>query len=55
MAMVLIIFALDIGNYPQQAFVQYPTNILFYLAMAIINVTMRLDKQKNEAQPAITG
>jgi len=50
MAMVLIIFALDIGNYPQQAFVQYPTNILFYLAMAIINVTMRLDKQKNELQ-----
>lgn len=54
MAMVLIIFALDIGNYPQQAFVQYPTNILFYLAMAIINVTMRLDKQKSDAQPAIT-
>ncbi|MDO3641021.1 O-antigen ligase [Mucilaginibacter sp. L3T2-6] len=51
MAMVLTIFALDIGNYPQQAFVQYPTNILFYLAMAIINVTMRLDKQKNEFQP----
>ncbi|MDB4923565.1 O-antigen ligase [Mucilaginibacter sp.] len=50
MAMVLIIFALDIGNYPQQAFVQYPTNILFYLAMAIINVTIRLDKQKNQVQ-----
>lgn len=48
MAMVLIIFALDIGNYPQQAFVQYPTNILFYLAMAIINVTMRLDRQKQQ-------
>jgi hypothetical protein len=55
MAMVLIIFALDIGNYPQQAFVQYPTNILFYLAMAIINVTMRLDRQKSQEQPAITG
>jgi len=49
MAMVLIIFALDIGNYPQQAFVQYPTNILLYLAMAIINVTMRLDKQKQQS------
>jgi hypothetical protein len=55
MAMVLIIFALNIGNYPQQAFVQYPTNILFYLAMAIINITIRLDKQKNWLQPAITG
>ena len=55
MAMVLIIFALDIGNYPQQAFVQYPTNILFYLAMAIINVTYRLDKPNRVLQPAITG
>ena len=54
MAMVLIIFALDIGNYPQQAFVQYPTNILFYLAMAIINVTYRLDKPNRESQQAIT-
>lgn len=53
MAMVIIIFALDIGNYPQQAFVQYPTNILFYLAMAIINVTYRLDKKNNLPQPAI--
>jgi len=52
MAMVLIIFALDIGNFPQQAFVQYPTNILFYLAMAIINVTKRLDTQKRELQAA---
>ncbi len=55
LAMVLIIFALDIGNYPQQAFVQYPTNILFYIAMAIINVTMRLDKQNSAPQPEISG
>ena len=51
LAVVLIIFALDIGNYPQQAFVQYPNNILFYLGMAIINVTMRLDIQKRELKP----
>lgn len=43
LAMLLIVFALCFGNYPQQAFVQYPTNILFFLAMAILNVTMRLD------------
>ncbi|MCO5947010.1 O-antigen ligase family protein [Mucilaginibacter flavidus] len=55
MAMVLIIFALDIGNFPQQAFVQYPTNILFYLAMAVINVTMRLDKQKNWPKPVVAA
>lgn len=43
LAMILIIFALDIGNYPQQSIVQYPTNILFFLAAALLNVTMRLD------------
>jgi len=43
LAMILIIFAFDIGNYPQQALVQYPSNILFFLAMAILNITMRLD------------
>ncbi|WP_428331027.1 O-antigen ligase family protein [Mucilaginibacter sp.] len=55
LAMILIIFALDFGNYPQQAFVQYPTNILFYLAMAILNVTMRLDLQQRGLQPTIAA
>jgi hypothetical protein len=43
LGMVLFIFAFDIGNYPQQALVQYPSNVLFFLAMAILNITMRLD------------
>ena len=51
LAMVLIIFALDIGNYPQQAIVQYPSNILFYLAVALLNIIMRLD---NEQQKSIS-
>ena len=46
LAMILIIFAFDVGNFPQQALVQYPSNILFYLAMALLNVTMRLDIQQ---------
>jgi O-antigen ligase len=46
LAMVLIVFALNIGNYPQEALVQFPTNIYFYLVTAIIVVTYRLDKQK---------
>lgn len=45
LAMVLIVFALNIGNYPQEALVQFPTNIYFYLVTAIIVVTYRLDKQ----------
>ncbi len=46
LAMVLIIFALSVGNFPQEAIVQFPLNIYFYLAVAIINITLRLDQQK---------
>lgn len=48
LAMILIIFALDIGNYPQQSIVQYPTNILFFLAAALLNVTMRIDIEQRK-------
>lgn len=44
LAMVLVIFVLNLGNYPQEALVQFPSNINFYLAAAIINVTYRLDR-----------
>ncbi|MDB5126453.1 MAG: O-antigen ligase protein [Mucilaginibacter sp.] len=50
LAMVLIIFVFNIGNYPQQALVQYPSNILFYLACALLNVTLRLDRQERKAE-----
>ncbi|HMG84023.1 MAG TPA: O-antigen ligase family protein [Ferruginibacter sp.] len=48
LAMILIVFALNIGNYPQEALVQYPTNIYFCLAMALINITLKLDREKND-------
>ena len=48
LAMVIIVFALCIGNYPQEALVQYPTNIYFCLIMALINITLRLDQTKTE-------
>lgn len=47
LASVLIVFALNIGNYPQEALVQYPSNIYFYLVAAMITVTKRLDDQQN--------
>ena len=53
MAMILIIFALDIGNYPQQSIVQYPTNILFFLAAALLNVTLRLDVEQRRSTPVV--
>ena len=55
LAMILIVFAFNIGNYPQQAFVQYPSNILFYLAVAIMTVTMRLDVEQRKLQQQSTG
>lgn len=48
LAMLLVIFALGIGNYPQEAFVQFPNNILFYLSIAIIVVLKRLDDNKQK-------
>ena len=45
---ILVIFAFNIGNYPQEALVQYPSNVNFYMTIALIGVVMRLDKQKNQ-------
>ena len=47
LAMVLVVFAYNIGNYPQEALVQFPSNIYFYLVAALMIITLRLDKQKN--------
>ncbi len=48
LAMVLIVFAINIGNYPQEALVQFPANIYFYLITALINITYRIDKEYQE-------
>ena len=48
MAMILVIFAFNIGNFPQQAIVQYPSNIIFYLAIAIIVACKRLDTEQQK-------
>lgn len=43
LAMTVVVFVLGVGNYPQEAIVQFPSNILFYLAAAIIQCTRKLD------------
>jgi hypothetical protein len=48
MAMLLIVFAYNIGNYPQEALVQFPSNIYFYLVVAIINITKVIDDKEQE-------
>jgi O-antigen ligase len=46
LAMLLVVFAYNVGNYPQEALVQFPSNIYFYLAAAIINITRMLDERE---------
>jgi hypothetical protein len=46
LTMVLVLFAFNIGSYPQQSIVQFPSNIMFYLSIALINVLKRLDTEK---------
>lgn len=43
-AMTVIIFAYAVGNYPQEAIVQFPSNIYFYFFAAILVVMKRLDR-----------
>ena len=54
LAMTLIVFAYNVGNYPQEAIVQFPSNIYFYLVVALIVRTYQLDKDMNEAKKQIS-
>ncbi|MDB5111750.1 MAG: O-antigen ligase family protein, partial [Mucilaginibacter sp.] len=47
MIMTLVVFALNIGNYPQEALTQFPTNIYFCMAIALINATYLIDKKES--------
>jgi putative inorganic carbon (HCO3(-)) transporter len=47
LAMTLILFALAVGNFPQEGILQFPLNIYFYLTIALINIALRLDIKKN--------
>jgi putative inorganic carbon (HCO3(-)) transporter len=48
LAMILIIFAISVGNFPQEAIVQFPLSVYFYMFIAMLNITWRLDQQKQE-------
>ena len=47
LAMTLILFALAVGNFPQEGILQFPLNVYFYLTIALINIALRLDIKKN--------
>ncbi|MFT4031638.1 MAG: O-antigen ligase family protein [Siphonobacter sp.] len=46
LAMTLGIFVLNIGNYPQEALVQFPSSVYIYLMAALVEVTYSLDQKK---------
>jgi putative inorganic carbon (HCO3(-)) transporter len=55
LALTLIVFAYNIANFPQEALVQFPSNILFYMEAALINITLRLDiKLREEKNKTLT-
>ena len=43
-----VIFTFNIGNFPQEAIVQFPSNVHFYIAAALIVLTKRIDDQQNQ-------
>jgi putative inorganic carbon (HCO3(-)) transporter len=47
LAMVLIVYAIAIGNYPQEAITQYPLNIYFFLVAALIDAIKNVEKEEN--------
>lgn len=54
LAMVLIVFAISIGNFPQEAIVQFPLSVYFYMFIALMNITLRLDVLKQTNKPKTT-
>jgi putative inorganic carbon (HCO3(-)) transporter len=40
---LMIVFVYNIGNYPQEAIVQFPSSIYFCIVVAIISITKRID------------
>jgi putative inorganic carbon (HCO3(-)) transporter len=52
LGITLVIFAYNIANFPQEALVQFPSNVLFSLDMALLTILYRLDKEKQESQAA---
>lgn len=48
LAATLVVFTYNIGNYPQEAIVQFPSNVIFFLCMALIPICLRLDREKQK-------
>ncbi len=45
LGMLLTLFALVVANFPQEAIGQYPTNLVFFMILAIITNARKIDKK----------
>ncbi|MGY3212331.1 O-antigen ligase family protein [Mucilaginibacter sp. HD30] len=55
LAILLIVFAYNIANFPQEALVQFPSNVFFSLDVALLTILYRLDKQKQAQQTQLNN
>ncbi|MES2826856.1 MAG: O-antigen ligase family protein [Bacteroidota bacterium] len=47
LAMTAIVFALCVGNFPQEGLIQFPLNVYFCVFAAIVNLTWIIDQRLN--------
>jgi O-antigen ligase len=47
LGMIMVIFVFNIGNFPQEAFAQYPSNVVFFFSIALVNITKNIDDKNN--------
>lgn len=52
LAAVLIVFAISVGNFPQEAIVQFPLSVYFFMLVALMNVTRKLDLEHKHVPTA---
>ncbi len=52
LAATMGILVLNVGNFPQEALVQYPSNTNFYLLIAVLCVSKRIDQEQNNEKHA---
>jgi len=54
LGLTMVVFAYNIANFPQEALVQFPSNVYFSLEVALLTILLRLDKEKQQNKPTET-
>ncbi len=54
LSMLTVLFALVVANFPQEAISQYPTNLVFFMILAIINNAKKLERPEYKLHKEVT-